>query len=166
MNRKRGGRRHLGQRHRNRFHKIIEVDKAKEGSIYLLGTKKGAQGKRGEEKPTPRESFTYSLVCQAWESCHTLSTQPWVGIQASDPMDEGWTRGSLQNQKGPKVTPCSPGLWEKGLREETQVRVSAVDFDWSTGRPSTWILGMAHWEKTYSVLQEQWALMSRDSLWF
>jgi hypothetical protein len=94
MNRKRGGRRHLGQRHRNRFHKIIEVDKAKEGSIYLLGTKKGAPGGRGKGKPTPRQSFTYSLVSQVWESCHTLSTQPWVGIQASDPLFRGWPRGS------------------------------------------------------------------------
>ena len=60
----------------------------------LLGTKRGAQGKRVEEKPTPCQSFTYSLVCQVWESCHTLSTQPWVGIQASDPLFRGWPRGS------------------------------------------------------------------------
>ena len=46
----------------------------------LLGTKKGAQRKRGKRKPTPHQSFTYSLVCQVWESCHTLSTQPLVGI--------------------------------------------------------------------------------------
>lgn len=57
----------------------------------LLGTKKGAQGKR---KPTPHQNFTYSLVCQVWESCHTLSTQPWVGIQASGPLFRGWPRVS------------------------------------------------------------------------
>jgi hypothetical protein len=60
----------------------------------LLRTKKGVPGEKGG-RHTTHQSFTYSLVCQAWESCHTLSTQPWVGIQASDPLFRWWPRGNL-----------------------------------------------------------------------
>jgi len=59
-----------------------------------LGTKKGGLGKKREERPTPHQSFAYSLVCQVWQSCHTFSTQPWVVIQASDPLFRGWPRGN------------------------------------------------------------------------
>jgi hypothetical protein len=51
------------------------------GTSLCWELKKGGPGKEGEEKPTPCQSFTYSLVCQTWESCHTLFTQPWVGIK-------------------------------------------------------------------------------------
>jgi hypothetical protein len=48
----------------------------------VLGTKKGDPGEDGEERRTPHQSFTYSLVGEVWEICDTLSTQPWVGFQA------------------------------------------------------------------------------------
>jgi hypothetical protein len=51
-------------------------------------------GPRGRGGTMPCQNFTYSLVCQVWESCHTLSTHPWVGIQASDPHFWGWPRSS------------------------------------------------------------------------
>ena len=38
--------------------------------------KRRALGKRGRGKTHTPPEFTYSLVCQAWESCHTLSTSP------------------------------------------------------------------------------------------
>ena len=38
------------------------------------------KGREGRGRPTPRQSSTYALLSQAWESCHTLSTHPWVGI--------------------------------------------------------------------------------------
>ena len=41
----------------------------------------------------PRQSSTYALDRQAWEGCQTLSTQPQVGIQASDPLDGGVDKG-------------------------------------------------------------------------
>jgi hypothetical protein len=47
--------------------------------VTLLGTKMGVLGK-GWGKTHTLPEFTYSLVNQAWESCHTLSTQPCVGI--------------------------------------------------------------------------------------
>ena len=34
----------------------------------------------------PRQSSTYALVRWTWEGCQTLSTQPQVDIQASDPL--------------------------------------------------------------------------------
>jgi hypothetical protein len=46
------------------------------------------------------------------------STQPWVGIQDSDQLDGGGQGSAPPNQKGPWGTPCSLGLWERGLREE------------------------------------------------
>ena len=57
-----------------------------------MGTKKG-WGKSGEGGPTSHQSSTYALDRQTWEGCQMLSTQPQVGIQASDPPDGGWTRG-------------------------------------------------------------------------
>ena len=40
------------------------------------------------------QSSTYALDRQMLEGCQKLSTQPQVGIQASDPLNWGWTRGS------------------------------------------------------------------------
>ena len=40
-------------------------------------------------RPKPHQSFTYSLVCQAWESYHTLSTQPQVGIPLTHSLGVG-----------------------------------------------------------------------------
>ena len=57
--------------------------------LNLVGTKKGALGKRGKGRLTPHQSSTYALVRQTWEGCQTLSTQPQVGIQASDPLFGG-----------------------------------------------------------------------------
>jgi hypothetical protein len=51
-------------------------------------------GRGGKGKPIPHQSSTYSLVSQASEGCHTPSTQPWVGIQASYSLFRGWPRGS------------------------------------------------------------------------
>ena len=66
----------------------------------LLGTKNGAKGDalgkgtytgdaQRKRRPTPHQRFTYSMVFQMWESCHMLSTHPWVGIQASDSLFRG-----------------------------------------------------------------------------
>jgi hypothetical protein len=48
----------------------------------------------------------------------------------------------------PGATLLKPlGLWERGMREErfpTPGRVSAVDLDWSTGRPSIGRLEIAY----------------------
>jgi hypothetical protein len=134
---------------------------------YLLGNKKGGQGKRGKGRPTPCQSFTYSLVSQVWEGCYMLSTQPWVSIQASDPLFKGWLRGN------PTWEPWSyfakaPGLQERGMRKDIFPHwwEWAQDLDWSTGRPSIGRLEMAHWEKAHPILHSKWALMSRDILWF
>jgi hypothetical protein len=59
----------------------------------MSGTTKGAL-EMGVWKTHTLPEFTYSLVSQAWESCYTLSTHPWLGIQASDPIFTGWPRGS------------------------------------------------------------------------
>ena len=54
--------------------------------------------KRERKDPKPNQSPIYALVRWTWEGCQTLSTQPQVGIQASDPLEGGWgggwTRGS------------------------------------------------------------------------
>jgi hypothetical protein len=52
--------------------------------VKYVGKLKGGPEEEGEEKLTPCQSFTYSQVNEAWESCHTPSSQPWEGIQASD----------------------------------------------------------------------------------
>ena len=65
-----------------------------------VGTKKGP-GERGGGRPTSCQSSTYALDRQTWEGCQTLSTQPWVGIQASDPLFGGG-QGAAQ--------PGSPGV--------------------------------------------------------
>jgi hypothetical protein len=54
--------------------------------MFLLGTKKVAQGEEGEGRLTPYQSSTYSLVSQAWEDCYLNFTHPLVGIQAYDPL--------------------------------------------------------------------------------
>ena len=74
-----------------------------------------------------RENSTYALDRQTWEGCQTLSIQLWVGIQVSDSLNRGWTRGSPT--WGPGATPCSPGVM--GEREErrqipTLARVSTA----------------------------------------
>jgi hypothetical protein len=96
----------------------------------LLGTKNGALGKRGE-RPTPCQSFTYSLVCQVWESCHTLSTHPWVGIQASDPLFRGWPTGSPIWEPWNYFTKATRVIKREGWgkRFPTLTRVSAADLD-------------------------------------
>ena len=71
----------------------------------------------GREKPTPHQSFTYSLVCQAWEGCYLPSTPPWVGIQTSDPLFSGWPGAVLPGIPGATLLK-PPGLWERGMREE------------------------------------------------
>ena len=62
--------------------------------------------------------------------CQMLSTQPRVGIQASDPLNRGWTRGSPR-PGGPGATPCSPRVMGERAGEKevsTKARVSTVDF--------------------------------------
>lgn len=56
--------------------------------LIFVGTKKRA-GEEGEEGPTPRQSSTYALNRWMWEGCQTLSTQPWVGTQASEQLSGG-----------------------------------------------------------------------------
>jgi hypothetical protein len=101
---------------------------------------KRGQGKRGEGGPMSRQSSTYALSRQTWEVCQTLSTQPWVGIQASDPLKSGlgWTRGSPTWGCRRPPHPVALGVMgERDVEREcpTHSRVSA-------------------------------ALMSRDCLWF
>ena len=82
-----------------------------------MGTNK-RPGKEWEEGPRSCQSSTYALDRQTQEGSQMLSTQSQVGIQASDPLGGGWTRGSSQNQREPQCTPSILGLWERGLREE------------------------------------------------
>jgi hypothetical protein len=57
-----------------------------------------------------------------WEGCQTLSTQNRVDIQASDPLNKGWTRGS-PDLGAPRPHPVDPGLWERELRGERFPRI-------------------------------------------
>jgi hypothetical protein len=88
-------------------------------------------GERGKEKPTPCQSFTYSLVCRAWEGCYLPSLIP-DGHSSDSLFGEGWWQGAaLPGILG--ATLLKPlGLWEKGMREErfpTPARVSAANLD-------------------------------------
>ena len=57
-----------------------------------------------------------------------LSTQPRVGIQASDPLFGGWTRGSLTWEPwGYSLKP--QGYWREGREVPMRARVSAADLD-------------------------------------
>jgi hypothetical protein len=49
----------------------------------VLGIEKGGPGEEGEGKLTPHQSFTYSLVCQAWDGCMYL---PLIPVWASKPL--------------------------------------------------------------------------------
>ena len=51
--------------------------------------KTGGPGEEREERTTSCQSSTYALDRQMWEGCQMLSTQPQVGIQASDPLNGG-----------------------------------------------------------------------------
>jgi hypothetical protein len=53
-----------------------------------MGTKREPE-KEGEEGPLSHQSSTYAQDRQMWEGCQTLSTQPWVSIQASDSLVGG-----------------------------------------------------------------------------
>jgi hypothetical protein len=46
-----------------------------------------------------------------------LSTWPRVGILATDPTQWSVDKGQPMKPRGPRGTPCAPGLWERGLRE-------------------------------------------------
>jgi hypothetical protein len=59
------------------------------------------------------QSSTYALDRRTLEGCQMLSTQPQVGILASDPLDLGWQGAAPETKMGSGVTPCSPGLWER-----------------------------------------------------
>jgi hypothetical protein len=67
-----------------RERKLIESTSSRKTGHQVEGCcwelKRGAQGKRGKGKPTPHQSYTYSLVCQVWEGCYVPSTHPWVGM--------------------------------------------------------------------------------------
>jgi hypothetical protein len=61
-----------------------------------------------------------------------LSTQPQVGIQASDPLDRSGGQQGATQPGGPGATPCSPrvmGEREEGREVPTPARVSAADLD-------------------------------------
>ena len=79
-----------------------------------MGTNKGPGGKKGEEGPTSRQTFTYALDRRTLEGYHMLSTQPQVGIQASDPLDGGGGNKRQPNLGCPRVM----GERERGKREE------------------------------------------------
>jgi hypothetical protein len=56
---------------------------------YLVGTNKGP----GEEGGGRTHIWPEFHLCSGQvyvEGCQTISTQPWVGIQASGPLDGGW----------------------------------------------------------------------------
>ena len=55
---------------------------------HVWGKEKGDPGEEGEGKTTPRQSFTYSLVCQAWEGCMYL------------PLIPGWASKPLTHSAG------------------------------------------------------------------
>jgi hypothetical protein len=81
-----------------------------------VGTKKGPE-EEGEGGPMFHQSSTYALDRQTWEGLQMLSTQPWVGIQASDQLNKGWTMGIPELwDLGPHSV--APGLWERGMWEE------------------------------------------------
>jgi hypothetical protein len=48
--------------------------------------KRGAKGKSVEKETHAPPEFPCALVRLTWEGCQTLSTQPCVGMQASDPL--------------------------------------------------------------------------------
>jgi hypothetical protein len=73
---------------------------------------KRGPGKRRRIDLHPRQSSTYTLARQAWEGCHTLSTQSRVGIQAFDPLFGG-EQGAAQ-PGSPRVTFLNP----RGYRRE------------------------------------------------
>jgi hypothetical protein len=79
----------------------------------------------------PLQSSTYALDRLTWEGCHTLSTQPRVGIQASDPLIRGWTSNSPN--WGSRATPYSLGGYRREGRGRkgchTISRVSKEDLD-------------------------------------
>ena len=104
-----------------------------------VGTNKGPEKEGG------------GTIAHVWPEFHLCSGQAEVGrlpdtfhsarvgIQASDPFDRGWTRGSPETKRGPRFIPCSPGVMGERAKERevpTQARVSTEDFGWSTGRPS------------------------------
>jgi hypothetical protein len=68
------------------------------------------------------QSSSYALGRQMWEGCQVLSTQPWVSIQASDPLYGGGgvrgRQGAAPDMGAVEPHPVAPGLWERGLREE------------------------------------------------
>ena len=69
--------------------------------------------KRERKDPKPNQSPIYALVRWTWEGCQTLSTQPQVGIQASDSL----LGGQWAAQHGsPGATLKSPGVM--GERDE------------------------------------------------
>lgn len=85
--------------------------------LYYVGTKRGPRGKRGRKRLMPSQSSTYALVRCMWKGCQTLSTQPQVDIQASDPLFGGQTRGS-PTWESQDYYPKAPGLQEREKGEE------------------------------------------------
>lgn len=57
----------------------------------------------GKGRSTPRQSFTYSLVCQAWECCYLPSTHPRV---VSKPLTHSSEGGKGQPYLGAPELPC------------------------------------------------------------
>jgi hypothetical protein len=72
-----------------RFHLIpVRMIKIKNlgDSMWEL---KSNQRKEGNGGPLSLQSSTYALDRLTWEGCQMLSTEPQVGIQASDPLNGG-----------------------------------------------------------------------------
>jgi hypothetical protein len=62
--------------------------------LPLVETKKGAWGRGGGRIAHVLPEFHLCSGQEDMRGCQMLSTQPQVGIQASDPLNRGWTRGS------------------------------------------------------------------------
>jgi hypothetical protein len=84
--------------------------------IYMQELKRIREGGGREDSPLPAR-----VLPMLWAGRHKkaarqmLSTRPrWVSKPLT-PLNSGWTRGSPW--PGARDDTCSPGLWEKGLRE-------------------------------------------------
>jgi hypothetical protein len=121
------------------------------------------------------------------------STGPRLGIwqwEATDPTQLGVDKGQpryqvlslwhptldtaeeLRTELGPGAALGPRRKRKRGQRERecwvvpSQASIFSLVHGWSTRRPSDGRLGTARQGKAYPIVQAQWALMNRDSLWF
>jgi hypothetical protein len=113
---------------------------------YLLGTKKGVLGEEGEGTHDPPEFYLCSGQADVGGLPDSFHSAPSRHPRLWPTLTQGVDRGSPTWEPRvyfPKAT------WVMGDREwerevPTPLRVSTVDLDWSTGRPSIGRLQTAH----------------------